>query len=185
MLGYNEEEFTRELITSYFHPDDYEIVSRFIKGGTNYCTGTPDLSRDFVMNLSFRIRKKNGEYIKILRQSAIFEFSSDNRMISNYTMLSDISFLDTGNKVEWLIRAKKEVREEIEKYLHEALSNFFTDREMDVLKHLEDGTSSLQIANTLFISKNTVDTHRRNMLGKANCTNTIELISFARKNGIL
>lgn len=42
----------------------------------------------------------------------------------------------------------------------------FTKRELEILSHISEGLSSKQIANRLFISKNTVDTHRRNILKK-------------------
>lgn len=185
LLGYTTEEFSRELITSSYHPDDYELVSRLMKGGVNYLTNNPISRSDYVYNLTYRVRKKNGEYIKVLRQSAIFEVSAENHMLSNFSILSDISFISTGNKVEWQIIAKDEVKEDIEKYVHEALSSFFSDREMDVLKELKLGSNSRQIAEKLFISKNTVDTHRRNMLKKSGCINTTELIHFAQQNGII
>jgi DNA-binding NarL/FixJ family response regulator len=64
-------------------------------------------------------------------------------------------------------------------------SNLFSDRELEVLKLLKDGFTSAVIAQKLFISKHTVDGHRRKMLKKSNCSNTIELINFSKNNGLL
>ncbi|MBL4577196.1 MAG: response regulator transcription factor, partial [Flavobacteriales bacterium] len=55
----------------------------------------------------------------------------------------------------------------------------------EILGFLRDGFSSKQISELLFISKNTVDTHRRNMLHKSGSQNTLELVNFALKNGII
>ncbi len=184
LLGYNQEEFTRDLVTSYFHPDEFEMINRLIMGSVSYVTGEPVEQTDFVTILACRIRKKNGEYIKILRQSILFELSGD-RMISNYSILSDISFLDTRDKVEWRIEANEKVKTEINKHINQAFSNFFSKREIEILEHLKIGSSSQEIADLLFISKNTVDTHRRNMLRKAGCINTTELVTFARDKGVL
>jgi DNA-binding NarL/FixJ family response regulator len=41
-----------------------------------------------------------------------------------------------------------------------------TRRESEILAYIARGFSSKQIANKLFISKNTVDTHRRNIISK-------------------
>lgn len=58
-------------------------------------------------------------------------------------------------------------------------------REYEVLKLIAVGKKSSEIAETLFISPNTVDTHRKNILAKCDVKNTAELISFANKNGLL
>lgn len=53
-----------------------------------------------------------------------------------------------------------------------------SEREKDVLEFLLEGLSSKEIAEKLFISKTTVDTHRRNILDKTGLKSTIELFSF-------
>jgi DNA-binding CsgD family transcriptional regulator len=50
---------------------------------------------------------------------------------------------------------------------------------------LLEGKISKEIAGILHISKQTVDTHRRNMLLKNGLVNTNELISTALKQGWL
>ncbi len=58
-------------------------------------------------------------------------------------------------------------------------------REQEVLKMISEGKKSAEIASLLFISINTVDTHRKNILAKCEVKNTAELISFATKNGLI
>jgi len=53
-----------------------------------------------------------------------------------------------------------------------------TDREIDIVKLLLEGHSSRVIADILFISKHTVDTHRRNILGKMSMNSTSELMGL-------
>lgn len=53
-----------------------------------------------------------------------------------------------------------------------------TDREIDIVKLLLRGHSSREIADLLFISKHTVDTHRRNILGKMGMNSTSELMGL-------
>lgn len=52
-----------------------------------------------------------------------------------------------------------------------------TDREVEIVKLLIEGKSSKEIGEILYISKHTVDTHRRNILSKTNTNSTSELIS--------
>ena len=53
-----------------------------------------------------------------------------------------------------------------------------TDREIEIIELLLEGKSSQQIADQLFISKHTVDTHRRNILEKLGISSTNELLSL-------
>jgi DNA-binding NarL/FixJ family response regulator len=58
-------------------------------------------------------------------------------------------------------------------------------REKEVLMKICEGLSNQQIADTLFISKRTVDKHRANLLGKTNSKNTASLILFAIRNKLI
>jgi DNA-binding NarL/FixJ family response regulator len=58
-------------------------------------------------------------------------------------------------------------------------------REKEVLHKICEGLSNQEIADTLFISKRTVDKHRANLLGKTNSKNTASLILFAIKNKLI
>lgn len=52
-----------------------------------------------------------------------------------------------------------------------------TPREIEILKLISDGKTSQQIAEQLFISKTTVDTHRRNILEKTQMKSINDLIN--------
>jgi DNA-binding NarL/FixJ family response regulator len=58
-------------------------------------------------------------------------------------------------------------------------------REKEVLAKICEGLSNQEIADTLFISKRTVDKHRANLLGKTNSKNTASLILFAIRNKLI
>jgi DNA-binding CsgD family transcriptional regulator len=58
-------------------------------------------------------------------------------------------------------------------------------REREVLALLIEGKKSEEISGQLFISKFTVDTHRKNLLRKTDCSNTASLISIAIQQGWL
>jgi DNA-binding NarL/FixJ family response regulator len=67
----------------------------------------------------------------------------------------------------------------------EALTPNLSKRELQVLQEICKGLSNQEIADTLFISKRTVDKHRANLLGKTNSKNTANLIMYAIKNKII
>ena len=58
-------------------------------------------------------------------------------------------------------------------------------RELQVLQGICKGLSNQEIADTLFISKRTVDKHRSNLLGKTNSKNTANLVMYALKHKLV
>lgn len=58
-------------------------------------------------------------------------------------------------------------------------------REEEVLESITKGLTTQEIAKKLFISKNTVETHRKNLLYKLGARNTAELITKAYKKGLI
>ena len=60
-----------------------------------------------------------------------------------------------------------------------------TDREIEVLKLIVEEYSNPEIAEKLFISIRTVDTHRRNLLEKLGVKNTAGLVKYAIRNGLI
>jgi DNA-binding NarL/FixJ family response regulator len=67
----------------------------------------------------------------------------------------------------------------------ESKSASLSKREKEILLKICEGLSNQEIADTLFISKRTVDKHRANLLGKTNSKNTASLILFAIKNKLI
>ncbi len=60
-----------------------------------------------------------------------------------------------------------------------------SSREREILVAVCQGLSNQEIADTLFISKRTVDKHRANILEKTGCKNTASLVVYAIRHGIV
>ena len=60
-----------------------------------------------------------------------------------------------------------------------------TKREIEILKKIAEGHSNQEIANLLFISYNTVDTHRKNIMHKLSIKNTAGLVRYAIEKGLI
>lgn len=65
-----------------------------------------------------------------------------------------------------------------------AKKSLLSEREIEIIEHIVDGLSNLEIGKKLFISKRTVDAHRNNILQKLDVKNTAQLVRFALKNGL-
>jgi len=60
-----------------------------------------------------------------------------------------------------------------------------TRRESDVLKLLAEGFTNMEVAEKLFISPLTVDSHRKNLIVKLQARNTASLIKIASDKGLI
>ena len=63
--------------------------------------------------------------------------------------------------------------------------DMLSQREKEILLLICKGLSNQEIADTLFISKRTVDKHRANILEKTQCRTTANLVVWAIKNSIV
>ena len=64
-------------------------------------------------------------------------------------------------------------------------SEKLSGREIEVLECIATGSTTHEIAEQLFISKNTVETHRKNLLYKLKARNTAELVNNAYKQRLI
>ena len=67
----------------------------------------------------------------------------------------------------------------------DADDNALSLREKEILQFLVEGYSNKEIAEKLFISPSTVNTHRSNLMSKLGLSTRRELIQYARQRGII
>lgn len=67
----------------------------------------------------------------------------------------------------------------------ENLNAHLTQRELEIIKYIAEGLTAHQIADKLFISHRTVDTHRKNILQKLHLKNIAALTKYAADNNLL
>ncbi|MEO6672263.1 MAG: LuxR C-terminal-related transcriptional regulator [Ginsengibacter sp.] len=187
VLGYQAAEFDIPFMNDKLHPDDR---SWFLAIGSCIVDFFSQLTIEKLMKYKvrydIRFRKKNGEYARILYQGILLEHDQNGRFLRTLSVHSDITYLkQEGKPVLSFIGMDDEPS-----FLDVASNNIFieskddlTRRERQVLKLLIDGKLSKEISIILKISKQTVDTHRKNMLHKKNLGNTGELIGKAIRYG--
>lgn len=105
---------------------------------------------------------------------AIITVASSNKYYCN-----EASQILINNPVNHLVAQNKHYNLTVD--YTSALSN----REKEVMMLIVKELSSLQIAEKLFISKRTVDTHRKNIIAKLNLKNTAGIVKYAIEHGIL
>jgi len=65
------------------------------------------------------------------------------------------------------------------------ISHNLSDRELEIVKLIESGLGSKEIAEKLFISVHTVNTHRSNILQKTGKSQISDLIYELKEHGVL
>ena len=109
--------------------------------------------------------------------------SKDDLLKAIDTVYQDKSYLDQDSQ-EKLISSISNADDDDDRNYDE-LAAQITQRELEILQLIALGLTSQDIANKLFISKNTVETHRKNMLAKLNVNNTAALLKIAYKKGLV
>jgi two-component system response regulator NreC len=61
----------------------------------------------------------------------------------------------------------------------------FTDRECEIIALCREGLRSKEIADRLFVSVRTIDTHKTNIFGKLGINNMKEVVKYAFEHGII
>ncbi|TMU56853.1 LuxR C-terminal-related transcriptional regulator [Flagellimonas algicola] len=184
MLGYPKNEFDDSIIHTHIHPDDINVVSRVIKGVVDHYTHFNATSINTYLTISYRLLKRDGTPIKVLRQSGAYETMGNGKLISNWSLITDIGFISNNNQIEWDVNANEVDRQKFKEKVYLEFQDYFSNKELLVITGIKKGLKSSEIANQLFISKHTVDTHRKNILRKCNCNNKEQLLAFCYRNGI-
>lgn len=65
------------------------------------------------------------------------------------------------------------------------MSNALSEREKEVLGHMITGLTNSEVAGKMFLSRRTIETHRKNLLIKTGTRNTAELVAKCFRTGII
>jgi DNA-binding CsgD family transcriptional regulator len=180
--GWTLEEMFGEGVKSYMtliHPEDlaiHEQISYLFFQTLEECDYREKHQLKTIF--TFRLRKANGDYVEILQLTRILELAPDGSIQTLLVLLQELSHINHIPKryVHFLgINQRQrlyEYQEQSQKMIELALP---TKREKEIIGLLITGWESQQIADKLFVSKHTIDTHRRRILQKFRLKNTQEL----------
>jgi DNA-binding CsgD family transcriptional regulator len=187
VLGYLPLDFDLSFMISKIHPDD---LSSFVSIGQSIMDFLGHLPQEKIMKYKirydFRMEKKNGEYARILYQGICLQVDEHYNVIKTLGVHTDISYLQhDGQPVLSFIGMDDEpsFHDVAFKKIFIQCKEDLTQREKEVLRLIIEGKLSKEIGDILKISKQTVDTHRKNMVRKKNLSNTGELIAKAIRLG--
>ena len=138
-----------------------------------------------MLSANVRVMKSSGQYANTLFTTYSFYSNLPVKTVYLLAILTDISHVKF-NKHSYHYYHGEDIS--LFRYPDEELlkvGSIFSDREFEIIKLISQGMDSSLIAKELFLSINTVNTHRRNILKKTNKTNTYELILELKESGML
>jgi DNA-binding NarL/FixJ family response regulator len=149
----------------------------------------PDMSG---VQLCQMIKTKNKEVMVLalstfnqgIYMNKIMENGASGYLLKNISRQELIDGIKTVSKggIYFSFEAGKIYKATQEKSSHQPV---LTKREREIIKLIAEGFTNAKIGQQLFISVDTVDTHRKNLYTKLNVRNTALLIRYAIDNGIV
>ena len=110
-------------------------------------------------------------------------------------LLKNISKEDLSRAIQLISDGKNYYSEELlsfftKKYIHpqkpqETVDANLTKRELEVLQLIAEGFTDSEIAEKLFLSQRTINGHRASLIAKTGSKNTVNLLTYAIKNGLV
>lgn len=189
MFDLDRENITLNNILSFIHPDDIGFVAKAEDFLARFFL--EELSRKKLLryknSYNFRVRVKNGAYVLFNHQALMLTLDENDGYGKSLNILTRIDHLSTTcNYKVSLIGLHGEPS-----YMNLSVDEnadapiLFSKREMDIIRNISEGLSSIEIAQKLFITESTVKKHRNNILNKANCKNTAHLIRVCILQGLI
>lgn len=172
---------------SRIHPDDVEPWLTALNELMNFTVGEIPVEDRKQMSYTWNYRLKNakGDYVNIIQNTTPLEFDIANKPIiglAHYTILNPKIKMDVCASAKYLNNNNEYETKYFNNFSQKLLADGVSVRERDIIRLLVLNNSSKEIAEKLFISSNTVDTHRRNILKKLNISSTGELVALLKMN---
>lgn len=185
MMGIKPEELNAYHFMESTHPED---VYKHTLGRSKMFNLANDLfaarKGSGFLSINLRIRNAQGEYPDLMFQ-LYFMYSEQFHTVFLFQVHTNIDYLEkrkhgyhyyVGSDFSNFRYPDKELL---------AIGNPLSDREFEIVHLIESGLNSQKIAERLFLSVHTVNTHRRNILDKAGKKSMADLIYDFKEKRIL
>jgi len=175
---------------SRIHPEDIECWLVAMNELMNFTLEEISLEDRKLMNYTWNFRFKNSkdEYVNIIQNTTPLELDHAGKPViglAHYTVVNSKIKMPVCASAKLLNSNNEYETKYFNNYSQKLLATNITNRERDIIRLLVLNYASKEIGEKLFISPNTVDTHRRNILKKLNISSTGELIGMLKMNSNL
>jgi DNA-binding CsgD family transcriptional regulator len=185
-LGVKPEDLTSYHFKEATHPDDQKrqelgLLQLFKIAHELFVAKKGEM----FISSNFRMRMPNGNYTNQLGQCYLYYYPDPFNTVYLINIKTDISW---SKKIKHGFHYYLGDDPSYFRYPDEELlmtGNIFSEREFEIIRLIQQGLESEQIAEKLFLSKHTVNTHRKNILQKSGKTHISELIYDLHERGLL
>ncbi|MGV3503926.1 MAG: LuxR C-terminal-related transcriptional regulator [Adhaeribacter sp.] len=176
--------FWKEIV----HPEDLNRAWKLEKQAWEHVlTMAPEERKNFMFYNDYRVIKPCGEVVRLLEQNSVLQLEEQGDMSHAIGICSDITHWHQSPGP--VAPAPGQVAEAPCPYeagagqLKPPIT--LSKRELEIVTLMAAGHNSKYIADKLFISFHTVNTHRQKMIEKTSTRNTGGLIQFAMQHGLI
>ncbi|MGN0002403.1 MAG: LuxR C-terminal-related transcriptional regulator [Sphingobacterium composti] len=172
ITGYDATTFTVEDLIDIIHPDDKDYFFSCEEKDLNFKNKLRFNEHfNYLYSYTYKIRTAQDIYITIKQTCQALEVNNKGDLTKTLVIHQRIN--------------DYEERPFNDRRIYDKSRNIFLDtencykltkRELEILKLVQEGLNSTEIADKICTSKYTVDTHRKNILNKTNSNNFIDLI---------
>ena len=191
MLGYtNPEDIENddlELFHRILHPEDLPFVLETENDAFMFYKNLPPYEKkDYKLVYDFRVRHTRGNYMRFIHQFVVLEQDRSGKawLALIVTDLAEARATNE-NPQRKMINLKTGRFHKFTKDDSPLSGTSITRRETEVLSLIAQGLDSKNISERLFISVNTVNNHRQNILCKTRSENTTQALLYAKRLGIV
>jgi len=197
LLGYSVE-FLADAgpvyITELWNQNDYKCINEKVIPQVMAFLKNREVSEypEYSVSYNYRVQAKDGHYLTIMNRCTYFAVSDDGWPLAAVGFIVDITHFKTDTSMVLTIDKIDRNFTTLSKipllksiYYPDKVDSILSKRELEILSAVKQGMCSKAIAAQFYLSLNTVNNHRKNMLHKTNTNNCSELIEYARSSGLL
>jgi hypothetical protein len=186
MLGIEPEDVTPYHFFEATHPDD---IQRHNLGRSKLFSLAQNIfiekKGNVFLSTNLKIRNPLGDYTLLLFQCYLFYAPEPLNTVYVLQLHTDISWFTyfkygyhfyVGNDLSYFRYPDKELL---------MTGNIFSDREFEIIRLVKSGLNSEQIGEKLFLSRHTINTHRKNILKKSGKAHISDLIYDLKERGVI
>lgn len=194
LMGIAPEEFTFEKFVEIVHPDDIDFFLKCEDKVADFLTNKVEPEKVTRYKITYCLREKTRTqgYRLFLLQTVTLQTTEEGSLLKVFGLQTDITHITNMNnhKLSFVGLMGEPSYLELDvfsdgPYQIDKQRITFTKRELEIIKLLGEGHTTAEIAELLFISKETVNSHRKNTLLKAGFKNTTQVLAYCIRTGLI
>jgi DNA-binding CsgD family transcriptional regulator len=189
--GFSEEQLTNFVLSIIDERHRDFLLNSFMPVVFNYFNENSSRikARDFRYACCMKVRNAYGKYLWYLIDTVVIEADANDFPLRTLITCTNIHQFKNDDRIYYNLQCKNSDNT-FEVVLEgsdgqDKLAYNLTPRELQVINMISVGHTNQQIADKLFVSLNTVKTHRKNILKKTKCKGTADLTNFAFSRGLI